>query len=485
VKQADGFDAVVVGSGPNGLIGAVTLAQAGLKVLLLEAADEFGGGLRGGALTGLDGFSHDLCATVLPLARASVAFRELDLDVEWAYPAVQAAHPLDGQDAVLIHREVGATAKGLGSRRDALAWRESVGAAAGTNGASGDFGLVDSLLSPLSKPRAPLRLVRYGVLGLLPATVLGRTVFGGERARAALAGMAAHSMVDLRRPITGGYGLLLAALAHQVGWPVVRGGSAQLTKALIGRFIQHGGVAEAGRSVEDLADLPRAPVILLDLTPRQLLAVCGDRLPPVYARRLRDYRYGPGVFKLDWALSGPVPWRDPAVGDAATVHLGGTLSEIAHGEAEVAAGRHPDRPFVLAVQPSVADPSRAPDGKHVLWAYCHVPNGSAKDMTAAIEDQVERFAPGFRDVVLARAAHDTAAMERHNANLVGGDIAGGYCGLAQFVRRPVLSPYPWRTPLPGVYLCSASTPPGAGVHGMGGYHAARLALADQRRTHGK
>jgi phytoene dehydrogenase-like protein len=483
VKQADGFDAVVVGSGPNGLIGAVTLAQAGLKVLLLEAADEFGGGLRSGPLTGLDGFTHDLCATVLPLTRASAAFRDLDLDVEWAFPAVQVAHPLDGQAAVLIHRDVEETANGLGSGRDAFAWRESVGAAAGgdrNGGASGDFGLVDSLLSPLSVPRAPLRVARYGALGGLPATLLGRALFKGERARAALAGMAAHSMVDLRRPITGGYGLLLAALAHQVGWPVVRGGSARLAAALVDRLIAAGGVAETGHLIKDLADVPPAKVILLDLTPRQLLAVGGDRLPSRYSGRLRRYRYGPGVFKLDWALSGPVPWRDPAVGGAATVHLGGTLGEIARAEGEVAAGRYPDRPYVLAVQPCAADPSRAPEGKHVLWAYCHVPNGSTRDMTAAIESQVERFAPGFRDLVLARTAHDTAAMERHNQNLVGGDIAGGYSGLSQLVRRPVLSPHPWRTPLPGVYLCSASTPPGAGVHGMGGYHAARLALADLR-----
>ena len=303
--------------------------------------------------------------------------------------------------------------------------------------------------------------------------MVARGVFGGERARAALAGMAAHSMVDLRRPITGGYGLLLAALAHQVGWPVVRGGSARLAEALVARLIELGGVAEAGHRVRDLADVPNAPVILLDLTPRQVADVCGDRLPPRYARRLRRYRYGPGVFKLDWALEGPVPWRDPAVAGAATVHLGGTLDEIAAAEAAVAAGRHPDRPYVLAVQPCVADPSRAPAGKHVLWAYCHVPNGSTTDMTAAVEDQVERFAPGFRDLIIARSAHDTAAMERHNPNLVGGDIAGGYGGLAQFVRRPILSPRPWATPLPGVYLCSASTPPGAGVHGMGGYHAAR------------
>jgi phytoene dehydrogenase-like protein len=484
VRQADGFDAVVVGSGPNGLVSAVLLAEAGLRVLLLEAADEFGGGLRSGPLTGLYGFTHDMCAAVLPLARASAAFRALDLDVDWAYPAAQAAHPLDGQDAVLIHRDIRATANGLGSRRDALAWRETVGAAAGGTAGdaagadNGDFGLVDSLLSPLSVPRAPIKLARYGALGVLPATILGRTLFHGERARAALAGMAAHSMVDLRRPITGGYGLLLAALAHQVGWPVVRGGSAQLAKALVDRLLASGGVAEKGQPVTDLADLPPARVILLDLTPRQVLSVCGDRLPAKYARGLRRYRYGPGVFKLDWALSGPVPWRDPAVGAAATVHLGGLLGEIAHGEAEVAAGRHPERPYVLAVQPCAADPSRAPDGKHVLWAYCHVPNGSARDMTTAIENQVERFAPGFRDLIIARAAHNPAAMERHNANLVGGDIAGGYSGLTQFVSRPVLSPRPWRTPIPGVYLCSASTPPGAGVHGMGGYHAARLALAD-------
>jgi phytoene dehydrogenase-like protein len=473
VKQADGFDAVVVGSGPNGLVGAVMLAAAGLKVLLLEAADEFGGGLRSGPLTGLDGFTHDWCATVLPMIKASAAFRDLDLAVDLAYPAVQLAHPLDGQDAVLVHRDVAKTAAGLGSRRDAFAWRQVVGATA-----SGDFGLVDALLSPLSVPRVPLRLARYGAFGALPATVLGRTLFQGERARAALAGMAAHSMVDLRRPITGGYGLLLAGLAHQVGWPVVRGGSARLAEALLTRFRELGGVAETGHVVKDLADVPPAPAILLNLTPKQVASVCGDRLPAAYARRLGKYRYGPGVFKLDWALSGPVPWRDPAAGAAATVHLGGTLAEIAHGEAEVAAGRHPDRPYVLTVQPCAADPSRAPDGKHILWAYCHVPNGSTVDMTTAMENQIERFAPGFRDLVIARAAHDTAAMEQHNPNLVGGDIAGGYSGFSQFVRRPALSPHPWRTPLQGVYLCSASTPPGAAVHGMGGYHAARLALAD-------
>jgi len=465
---------VVVGSGPNGLIGAITLAESGLRVLLLEGAAEFGGGLRSAALT-LDGFTHDICATVLPLARASAAFRDLALPVEWAYPMVQAAHPLDGQEAVLVHRDIAQTAAGLSTSRDAFAWRESVGAAA-----RGGFGLVDSLLSPLSVPRAPLRLARYGALGALPATVLARALFGGERGQAVLAGMAAHSMMDLRAPITGGYGLLLAALAHQVGWPVVRGGSQRLAAALVGRLESLGGVAECGHLVRDLSDIPRARVVLLDLTPRQVLAVCGDRLPGGYARRLRSFRYGPGVFKVDWALSGPVPWKDPHVGSAATVHLGGTLAEIAAGEAEVAAGRHPKRPYVLTVQPCAADPSRAPAGRHVLWAYCHVPNGSTVDMTMAIEDQVERFAPGFKDLILARVTHDTAALERHNPNLVGGDIGGGYAGLSQFVRRPRLSPHPWTTPIPGVYLCSASTPPGGGVHGMGGHRAARLALARLR-----
>ena len=450
------------------------LAAAGLKVLLLKGADEFGGGLRSGPLTGLAGFTHDMCATVLPLARASAAFRDLDLDVEWAYPAVQAAHPLDGQDAVLVHRDVAQTAAGLGSRRDALAWRQTVGRPRERRVRPG--GLACS--SPLSVPRAPLRLARYGAFGGLPATVARPDPIrrGAGPGRARRNGRA----LDGRPPQADHRRVRAAAGRARApgGWPVVRGGSARLAEALVARFTSLGGVVETGHLVKDLADVPPAPVILLNLTPRQVLGVCGGRLPSRYARRLGAYRYGPGVFKLDWALSGPVPWRDPAVSGAATVHLGGTLSEIARAEAEVAAGRHPDRPYVLAVQPCAADPSRAPDGQHVLWAYCHVPNGSTADRTTAVEDQIERFAPGFRDLVLARAVHDPAALELHNPNLVGGDIAGGYSGLSQFVRRPSLSPHPWRTPLPGVYLCSASTPPGAAVHGMGGYHAARVALGD-------
>ncbi|MCW2935834.1 MAG: dependent oxidoreductase [Actinomycetia bacterium] len=448
----------------------MTLAEAGQRVLLVEGARQFGGGLRSAAST-LPGFTHDICATVLPLARASAAFRDLPLPVEWAHPPVPAAHPLDGQDAVLIHQDLERAADGLGP--DARAWRATVGATTRAG-----LELVDSLLSPLEWPRAPLPAVaRYGALGLLPATALAAAAFRGQRGRAALAGLAAHSMLDLRAPITGGYGLLLAALAHQVGWPLVRGGSQRLADALVERLRQHGGEAVSGCRVRSLADVPAAPVLLLDLTPQQVLAVAGDLLPARYARRLAAYRYGPGVFKLDWALSGPVPWRDPAVAAAGTVHLGGTLAEIAESEADVANGRVPRKPFVLAVQPCVADPSRAPAGQHVLWAYCHVPAGSPVDMTTAIEDQVERFAPGFRDLILARHAMSPGDLEKHNPNLVGGDIGGGSAALSQFLRRPRYSPRPWATPLPGVYLCSAATPPGAGVHGMGGYHAARLALA--------
>lgn len=472
---ADGFDAVVVGSGPNGLVAAVTMAAAGRRTLLVEAAETIGGGLRTEELT-LPGFRHDVCATVLPLALASAAFRELrpeDDGVRWAHPPVAAAHPLDDHDAVLVHRDLAATVAGLGA--DGSRWRATIGATAKAGSP-----LVDSLLAPLDLPLAPLALARYGAIGGWPATRAARAVFGDTRARAAFAGMAAHSMLDLHSPITAGYGLLLAALAHHVGWPVVEGGSLRLADALIARLGRHGGEVATGTPVRSFADLPPARSILLNITPRQFVAIAGDKLPSQYRRSLERFRYGPGVFKLDWALDGPVPWRDPSVAGAATVHLGGTLEEIAVSEHDVAHGRHPARPFVLLVQPCVADPTRAPTGAQTLWAYCHVPNGSDIDMTAAIEAQIERFAPGFQDRVLARHAMGPAALERHNANAVGGDIGGGSADLRQFIARPVRSPCPWRTPLPGVYLCSASTPPGAGVHGMGGWHAARVALRDSR-----
>jgi phytoene dehydrogenase-like protein len=466
--SADGFDAVVVGAGPNGLVAAVTLAMHGRQVLLVEAADHVGGAMRTEELT-LPGFRHDVGATVLPLALASRAFREIELEVEWAHPPVAAAHPLDDADAALVHRDVDRTASGFG--RDGRAWRALIGATARAG-----YPLVDTLMSPLGVPRAPFAAARYGISGVLPATVLARTAFRTDAARAAFAGMSAHSMLSLRQPITAGYGMLLAALAHSVGWPVVRGGSQGLADALAARLVRLGGEIRTGVRVGDLAELPPARSVLLDLTPRQVLEIAGDRLPRRYRRRLSRFRYGPGVFKIDWALDAPVPWRDPRVGDAGTMHLGGSLDEVAAGERAVSNGEHPARPFVLCVQPTDADPSRAPLGKHVLWAYCHVPNGSSVDMTAAIEGQLERFAPGFAERVLARHVMPPKALEAFDANLVGGDIGGGAADLRQFIARPVLSRHPWATPVPGLFVCSSSTPPGAGVHGMGGWQAARLAM---------
>ncbi|MEV0163460.1 phytoene dehydrogenase-like protein [Nonomuraea fuscirosea] len=459
-------DAVVVGSGPNGLVAAVTLARAGRQVLLLEAAERFGGGLRSAELT-LPGHVHDLGATVMAMALASPALRGLELKgAEFAHSPVAVAHPLDDRPAVLVHRDVRRTAAGLGP--DAGAWLASVGALV-----KAGLPLVELLLKPLGPwpvaPRALAGAAWFGPMAALPATTFAKALRSVE-ARALLAGMAAHSMLDLRSPLTTGYGLTLAGLAHLVGWPVVRGGSQVLADALVAELRSLGGQAVTGHRVRRLAELD-APIVVLDVTPRQLLALAD--LPAGYRRRLERYRYGPGVFKMDWALDGPVPWRDPAVAGAATVHLGGTFEEIVLSEAEMAAGRHSPRPYVLLVQPYAADPTR---GGHTLWAYCHVPNGSATDMSDAIETQIERYAPGFRDRVLARHVSGPAELEAGNPNLVGGDIGGGLAGLGQFLRRPVWSPAPWRTPLPGVFLCSSSTPPGPGAHGMGGWQAARLAL---------
>jgi len=488
--RPDGFDAVVVGSGPNGLAGAVTLAEAGWRVLVLEAARQPGGGLRTEELT-LPGFRHDVCATVLALAAVSPALRAYGADapgpgadappVRWAHPPVPLAHPLDGGTAALLRRDVAATATTLaaalggtggGKATDPAGWRRLVGplVAAGPR-------LTDGVLSLLDlPPAAPVALARFGAVGVWPATALARAALRGDAARALLGGLAAHSMLDLGQPMTAAYGLLLAVSAHQVGWPVAVGGSQSLADALVARLRALGGELVTGQPVTSLSELPPARAVLLDLTPRQVLRIAGDELPARYRAALARYRYGPGVFKVDWALDGPVPWRDEAVAGAGTVHLGGTLAEVAAAERDVARGRHPDRPFVLFVQATVADPSRAPAGKHTGWGYCHVPLGSTVDMTAAIEAQVERFAPGFRDRILARHVMGPAALEAHNANEVGGDIGGGTADLRQLFARPVLSRHPWATPLPGVYLCSASTPPGAGTHGMSGYHAAHLAL---------
>lgn len=469
------FDAVVVGSGPNGLVAANRLAAAGQRVLVLEAASTPGGGLRTEELT-LPGFRHDVCASVHPLAVASPAFRALNLSAEglrFAHPEIPLGHPLDARTSALLLRDVEGTATGLG--RDGRAWRAVVGGVARAGQP-----LVDSVLSLLQiPPRAPLALARYGAMGAWPSQLVGRVAFRDDPARALLAGLSAHSMLALSSVTTAGFGMLLGGLAHSVGWPVAVGGSQSIADALVGRLRSSGGELVTGYRVTSLHELPPARTVMLDLTPRQVLQVAGDALPQSYRRRLARFRYGPGVFKVDWALDGPVPWSDVRLRGAGTVHVCGSADEVAASERVVARGGHPARPYVLYVQATSVDASRAPEGRHTGWAYCHVPHGSRVDMTHLIEAQIERFAPGFGERILARHTMDTAALEAHNANEVGGDIAGGASDWRQLLARPVLSQSPWVTPVPGLYLCSSSTPPGGGVHGMGGWHAAGEALARQ------
>lgn len=475
------WDAVVVGAGPNGLTAAATLARAGWRVQVVEAAASVGGGTRSAELT-KPGFVHDVCSAVHPMALASPALSALDLSahgVQWVYPDVQMAHPLDGGRAGLLERSVGDTAAGLGT--DAVHYRKLFGPLV-----EGSGPLVDSVLSPLSipSPRAAGLLARFGAAGVLPATRLARSRFDGDEARALVAGLAAHSMLSLHSPATAGYGLFLGTLAHAVGWPLARGGSQAIADALSAIVVDCGGEIVLGQFVHSLEDLSPSRATLLDVSPRQLIELTGDRLSPRYRRAMTRYRYGAAVWKVDWALDGPIPWTSDGVRRAATVHVGGTLNEVAASESDVAAGRHPENPFVLLVQPTIVDPTRAPAGSHVAWAYCHVPNGSTFDMTDRMEKQVERFAPGFRDRVIARHVMSPADVERHDANYVGGDIAVGRTDLRQLVMRPVLSRSPWRTSVDGVYLCSSATPPGPGVHGMCGWHAARCAMADREKALG-
>ena len=464
-------DAIVVGAGPNGLAAAITLARAGRSVLVLEAAATVGGGTRTAELT-LPGYRHDVCSAIHPLALASPFLRELPLErhgLTFVHPEIPLAHPLDDGSAVALQRSVEATAAGLGP--DADAYRQLIGPLAR------DWEqLVQDLLAPPRRPRHPLALARFGRAGVRSATGLARGRFEGARAQALLAGNAAHSFRRLESPATGAYGLLLALLGHGVGWPAAAGGSQAIADAMASLLRELGGEIRTDSEVRSLADVRSARAVLLDVTPRQLLAIAGDALPPRYRRALARYRYGPGVFKLDYALSGPVPWTAPECRRAGTVHLGGTMEEIAHGEREVLCGRHAERPFVLVAQQSLFDPARAPAGTHTLWAYCHVPNGSAVDATAAVERQIERFAPGFGELVLARSALDTSALEAHDANLVGGDINGGAADLRQLLTRPVPRRVPYSTPDRRLFLCSAATPPGGGVHAMAGHHAARAAL---------
>jgi phytoene dehydrogenase-like protein len=472
--------AIVIGSGPNGLAGAVTLAEAGLDVVVHEEQATIGGGTRSAELT-LPGFVHDLCSAIHPLARLSPFFREVDLQLDWVEPALQTAHPFDDGTAVVLHRDVDETAQGLGA--DELGYRHFVGRVVE------QWDAVEPVLVGPYPPSPGRMLAMLRALGLRAAASSGRLAFASARSvaertfstpqgRALFAGNAAHSMLPLDLRPSGGFGYALMVLGHVYGWGFPRGGSQQIADGLVARLEELGGEVRVSSPVEEL---PKADVVLADVMPRDLRRMAAGRLPARYARALERYRHGPGAFKLDWALDGPIPWRAEECGRSATVHLGGTLEEIAASESGPWNGRHPERPFVLLAQQSLFDDTRAPAGKHTAWAYCHIPNGSKEDMTERIEAQVERFAPGFRKLVLARSAKGPADFEAGNRNLVGGDISGGAPDLAQLFFRPVRKPVPYRTPLEGIYLCSSATPPGAGVHGMCGYAAAKIALRDLRQ----
>ncbi|MCA9829400.1 MAG: NAD(P)/FAD-dependent oxidoreductase [Dehalococcoidia bacterium] len=471
------LDAVVVGSGPNGLSAAIQIARAGFSVLVLEAKETPGGGCRSAELT-LPGFVHDICATAFPLAIAGSAFRGLPLQeygVEFVQPEVAVAHPFDDGTAVAVSRGIAATTSKLG--RDGAAWRKLY--------APLDRyfeQLIDGALGPLRIPRHPLAMARFGLGAIRPAKGLAEARFATEQARAVFAGLAAHSMLPLETRGSAAAGLVLGMTAQRVGWPFVRGGSQGLADGLAAYLEAIGGQVETGRKLRTLADIPPARVVLFDLTPRQVSEIAGEALPARYRAALGRYRYGMGVFKMDFALGAPVPWVADACQAAGTVHLGGTLDEIAFSGREAMAGRTAERPFVLLAQPSLFDDSRAPAGKHTAWAYCHVPNGSTKDMTGAVTAQIERFAPGFRDVVLTQTARTATEMERYNANYVGGDINGGIQDLRQLFARPVARRDPYSTPNPRLFICSSSTPPGGGVHGLCGYYAARSAIGRLRQA---
>jgi phytoene dehydrogenase-like protein len=466
------YDAIIVGSGPNGLAAAITLGQAGQKVLVLEDQDTIGGGTRTDEIT-LPGFHHDICSAIHPLGVASPFFRELPLSkfgLEWIYPPVALAHPLDDGDTTVLTSSLDESAASLGidgaiykclMRPLIDSWEAILG----------------DILGPLPlPPKHPIALARFGRLALRSARGLAESQFRGEPARALFAGLAGHGMLPLEEPTTASIALVLGLLAHPVGWPIPKGGSNAISNAMAAYLETLGGEIVTGQEVGSLDGIPPAKSIILDVTPKQILKICGERLPPRYRKKLSSYRYGPGVCKVDYALNGPIPWKGEACKRAGTVHLGGTIEEISASESAVWRGEHPEKPFVLLAQQSLFDDSRTPEGQHTAWAYCHVPHESSKDVSEQITNQIERFAPGFRDLILAKHVFSATQLESYNPNYIGGDINGGVQDWRQLYSRPVARWSPYTTPVKGLYICSSSTPPGGGVHGMCGYHAARAAI---------
>ena len=466
-------DVAVVGSGPNGLAAAVTLARAGLKVHVYEAATSAGGGVRTSELME-PGHLHDICSAVHPMVLASPFFREFGLSrrIRLEVPEVSYGSPLDGGRAALAYRSLERTAAGLG--RDGAAFRNLMAPLVDRVD-----GITDLTLNQLLRvPRDPVAAGLFGLRTLEQGSRLWGLRFREDLAPALLSGVAAHAVSPLPALAAAGAGLMLGALAHADGWPVPVGGSAAIAKAMIADLEAHGGVVETEARIDSLAELPPVRATLLDVAPPGLLRLAEGKFPDRYRRALESFRFGNGACKVDFILSGPVPWAAPGLADAGTVHVGGSRAELAEAENLVAAGRHPERPYVLVSQPSRFDASRAPEGRHILWSYCHVPAGSTVDMGEAVMTQLERFAPGFRDVVVRYKVTTAASLAEYNENYVGGDFSAGLMDLRGLVRRPVLGPVPWRTPLRGVYLCSSSTPPGPGVTGMPGFHAAKYALKD-------
>ncbi|MDF1597125.1 MAG: NAD(P)/FAD-dependent oxidoreductase [Acidimicrobiia bacterium] len=466
------YDAVVIGSGPNGLAAAVVLAQSERRVLVIESSDRIGGGTRTDELT-LPGFLHDVCSAIHPLGVASPFFREIGAG-DWVDPEIPVAHPLDGGRVGALYRSLDDTVGGLAT--DGARYRRLVGRLV-----ENAHDVIGQILGPLRIPPShPVTLGRFGLPGLLPASTVVRGL-QTDPARALYAGLAAHAIAPFNHPFTGAVASIFAVTAHVYGWPMVRGGSQRLAEELAARVVNGGGTVEMGRVIRSLDGIPPAPIVMLDVMPEAALRIGGHRLDGASRRRLGRRKTGPGAFKVDWALDGPIPWADEESGRAGTVHVGGTYEEVAAAEEAVHSGRHPDRPFVIVAQQSLFDQTRAPAGKHTAWGYCHVPARSDRDMTGSIEAQIERFAPGFRDLILARHVMGPTAFEDYNSNYVGGDIAGGAFGVRRILQFGETRPYRIGE---GLYLCSSATPPGAGVHGMCGYHAARAAIKEASRSAG-